>query len=89
MTDATNATNTVLTTAEQLMPVLLAAISAGVKTTTPYGAVIAMIAEVMPPLIASFGANSSQISALQNALISEVLASQSAYDDIAKQRGLA
>lgn len=79
---------TALATAESMMPMLLAAISAGTTAGAPQAALIAMAAQVIPPLIQSFGANSSQIQQLMNALIPEIKADQQTYDAIAKERGL-
>ncbi len=79
---------TALATAETLMPVLLAAISAGKLAGAPQDALIAMAAQVIPALITSFGANSSQIGQLMAAIVTEVKADQAIYDAIAAQRGL-
>ncbi len=79
---------TTLTTAEQLLPVLLAAISSGAAATTPQGAVIAMVAQVIPPLLQSFSANSSQVEQLMTALVTQINANQATFDATAKARGL-
>ena len=79
---------TALTTAEQLLPVLLQAITAGAAATTPMGVVIAMVAEIVPPLIQSFGANSSQIQQLMSALVVQINAGQHVIDQAAAARGI-
>ncbi len=79
---------TALTTAEQLLPVLLAAIASGAQAATPQAAVIAMVAQVIPPLLQSFSANSSQIEQLMTALVTQINANQSAFDATAQTRGL-
>ena len=83
-----NVEQVALTTAEQLLPVLIQAISAGAQASTPQLAVIAMVAQVIPPLLQSFSANSAQIQQLMTALVTEITASQAGFDAIAKQRGL-
>lgn len=91
MTDPTQVQaieQTALTTAEQLLPVLLAAISSGAAATTPQAAVIAMIAQVIPPLLQSFSANSTQIEQLMTALVTQINANQAIFDATAKARGL-
>ena len=79
---------TALTTAEQLLPVLLQAITAGAAATTPMGVLIAMVAEIVPPLIQSFGANSSQIQQLMSALVVQINAGQQVIDQAAAARGI-
>ena len=79
---------TALSTAEAMMPMLLAAISAGQTAAAPQAALIAMAAQVIPPLIQSFGATSAQVQQLMNALVPEIKADQMQYDAIAKARGL-
>ncbi len=79
---------TALSTAEAMMPMLLAAISAGQAAAAPQATLIAMAAQVIPPLIQSFGATSAQVQQLMNALVPEIKADQMQYDAIAKARGL-
>lgn len=78
-----------LSVAEQMLPVLLQAIAAGAATTTPEAAIIAMVAEIVPPLINSFGANSAQIQQLMQALVKEINAGQAVIDKDAAARGIA
>lgn len=77
-----------VTTAEQLLPVLLAGLSAGSAAATPQGAMIAMVAEILPPLIQSFGANSGQIAQLLTALSAQIKVGQAAIDAAAAARGI-
>lgn len=77
-----------LTTAEQLLPVLIQGITAGAAATTPAGVLIAMVAEIVPPLIQSFGANSSQINELMSALVVQINAGQKVIDQAAAARGI-
>ncbi|MHB1266435.1 MAG: hypothetical protein ACYCY2_02390 [Acidithiobacillus ferriphilus] len=79
---------TALTTAEQLLPVLLQAVAAGSTATTPMGVLIAMVAEIVPPLIQSFGATSSQIQQLMTALVVQINAGQQVIDQAAAARGI-
>ena len=80
--------STALTTAEQLLPVVLAGISSGATAATPQGAIIAMVAEILPPLIQSFGANSGQIAQLLTALSAQIKTGQAAIDAAAAARGI-
>ncbi len=77
-----------LSTAEQMLPVLLAGIASGMQAGTPQAAVIAMIAEVVPPLIQSFGATSSQIQSLMTALAINIEANQQVINAAAAARGI-
>lgn len=79
---------TALTTAEQLLPVLIEAIAAGQKTATPQETIIAMAAAVIPPLVSSFGASSKQIAQLLTALVPQIEAGQAAIDAAAAARGI-
>ena len=79
---------TALSTAEQLLPVLLQAITSGAAATTPMGVLIAMVAEIVPPLIQSFGATSSQIQQLMTALVTQINAGQQVIDQSAAARGI-
>ena len=94
MTTASGTTSTetvgqaVLTTAEQLLPVLLQALTAGAATSTPMAAVIAMAAQIIPPLIQSFGATSSQIEQLMTVLVTQIQAGQQVIDQAAAARGI-
>ena len=84
-----NSTETaVLNTAEAMLPALLAAISSGMAASTPEAAVIAMVAEVLPPLIQSFGATSSQVQQLMSALAVQIKANQNVIDQAAEARGI-
>lgn len=78
----------VLNTAEAMLPALLAAITSGMAATTPEAAVIAMVAEVLPPLIQSLGANSAQIQQLMSALAVQIKANQNVIDQAAEARGI-
>ncbi len=78
----------VLATAEQLLPVLISALTAGANAGAPGVALIAMAAEVIPPLIQSFGANSSQIRQLMSVLVVQVNAGQQVIDQAAEARGI-
>ena len=77
-----------MTTAEQLLPVLLAGLSAGATAATPQAALIAMVAEIIPPLIQSFGANSGQIAQLLTSLAGQIKVGQAAIDAAAAARGI-
>ena len=85
---ATTIEQAALTTAEQLLPVLVAALQAGATAGAPGPALIAMAAEVIPPLIQSFGANSSQINELMSALVVQINAGQKVIDQAAAARGI-
>jgi hypothetical protein len=88
MTTETIIEQAALTTAEQMLPVLLQAVAAGAIATTPEGAVIAMVAEIVPPLIQSFGATSGQIQQLMSALVANINAAQKGIDQAAAARGI-
>lgn len=77
-----------LTTAQQLMPILLAGLSAGASAATPQGAMIAMAAEIIPELVKSFGANSGEIKQMLSTLAGQITISQSAIDAAATARGI-
>ncbi len=77
-----------LTTAEQLLPVLISALEAGATAGAPGAALIAMAAEVIPPLIQSFGATSSQIGQLMSVLVVQINAGQQVIDHAAASRGI-
>ena len=77
-----------LTTAEQLLPALLSALTAGAAAGAPGPALIAMAAEVIPPLIQSFGATSSQIGQLMSVLVVQINAGQQVIDQAAAARGI-
>ena len=85
---ATAIEQTALTTAEQMLPVLIQAVASGAAATTPEAAVIAMVAEIVPPLIQSFGATSGQIQQLMSALVVNINAGQKAIDQAAEARGI-
>lgn len=77
-----------LTTAEQLLPVIIAALEAGAGAGAPQAVLIAQVAAVIPPLIQSFGANSDQIQSLMGALVTQIQASQKTIDAAAASRGI-
>jgi hypothetical protein len=79
---------TILITAETLLPVLVQALLAGSAATTPAGTLIALVAEVLPPLIQSFGATSSQIQELMTALVTSINKNQALIDAAAAARGI-
>lgn len=79
---------TTLQVAEQMLPVILTMLQSGGAAGAPEVALIEMAAQAIPPLVQSFGANSSQISQLLRVLQSQIRQQQASIDEIAKARGL-
>jgi hypothetical protein len=94
-TDATSAPSTasvveqtVINTAEKLIPVILAGISAGTGAANPYAATIAALAPVIVQLIQMQGAGASELATIMNAMTTSVTNTQAQIDAAAKARGV-
>ncbi len=80
--------NAALTTAEQLLPLVIDAISAGSAATNVQDSMIAMVATMLPTLIQSFGMQSSQLQRLLSVTYAKIQENQAAMDAVAAARGI-
>lgn len=79
---------TALQTAEKLLPIILAGISAGTMASNPYAATIAALAPVIVELIQMQGAGATQLAQIMNAMVTSVTNTQAQIDEAAKARGV-
>lgn len=79
---------TALSVAEQLTPILVAGLNAAAAAGAPQAALLAMAAEVIPPMIQSFGATSGQIAQIMAPLIQNIKVGQAGIDQAAQARGI-
>lgn len=79
---------TALTTAEQLLPVILDGVQAGVGASNPYTATIAAIAPIIVELIKMRQAGASELAQVMAAMTSSVASTQAQIEDAAKARGV-
>ena len=79
---------TALTTAEQLLPVILAGVQAGVGASNPYVATIEAIAPVIVKLIQMQQAGAPELAQIMAGLTSGVATAQTQIEAAAKVRGV-
>lgn len=85
---ATVVEQTVIATAEKLIPVILAGISAGTTSANPYAATIAALAPIIVQLIQMQGAGASELAQIMNAMTTSIANTQAQIDAAAKARGV-
>lgn len=77
-----------LTTAEQLMPAILAGVQVGIGASNPYVAVAEAIAPMLVKLIQMQQAGAPELAQIMAALTSGVASAQSQIEAAAKARGV-
>lgn len=82
------AEQTAIATAQQLMPVILAGLSAGTASASPAAATIAALAPVIVQLIQMRGAGASELATILTAMTTGVQTSQAQIDAAAIARGV-
>ena len=84
----TLAEQTAVATAQQLLPVILAGVSAGASAASPAAATIAALAPVIVQLIQMRGAGASELAQIMSAMTSGVSTAQAQIDAAAAARGV-
>ncbi|MGC8703642.1 MAG: hypothetical protein ACP5RV_12045 [Thiomonas sp.] len=84
----TVAEQTAIATAQQLLPVILAGVSAGASASSPAAATIAALAPVIVQLIQMRGAGAAELAQIMQAMTSGVQAAQGQIDAAAAARGV-
>jgi malonyl CoA-acyl carrier protein transacylase len=82
------AEQTAMATAQQLLPVILAGVSAGASAASPAAATIAALAPVIVQLIQMRGAGAAELASIMSAMTSSVGAAQAQIDAAAAARGV-
>jgi len=82
------AEQTAIATAQQLLPVILAGVSAGASASSPAAATIAALAPVIVQLIQMRGAGASELAQIMAAMTSGVQTAQAQIDAAAAARGV-
>lgn len=82
------AEQTAIATAQQLLPVILAGVSAGASAASPAAATIAALAPVIVQLIQMRGAGASELASIMAAMTSGVQTAQGQIDAAAAARGV-
>ncbi len=82
------AEQTVAATAQQLLPVILAGVSAGASAASPAAATIAALAPVIVQLIQMRSAGASELAQIMAAMSAGVQAAQGQIDAAAAARGV-
>ncbi len=82
------AEQTAIATAQQLLPVILAGVSAGASAASPAAATIAALAPVIVQLIQMRGAGASELASIMSAMTSGVQTAQGQIDAAAAARGV-
>ena len=85
---ATLAEQTAVATAQQLLPVILAGMSAGASAVSPIAATAAALAPVILQLINMGGAGSNELAQLMTAMMSGVQSNQAQIDAAAAAKGV-
>ena len=79
---------TAIATAQQLIPVILAGMSAGASAVNPAAATAAALAPVIVQLIQMRGAGASELAQILSAMMAGVQANQAQIDAAAAARGI-
>lgn len=79
---------TAIATAQQLIPVILAGMSAGASAANPAAATAAALAPVIVQLIQMRGAGASELAQILSAMMAGVQANQAQIDAAAAARGI-
>jgi len=82
------AEQTAIATAQQLLPVILAGVSAGASAANPGAATIAALAPVIVQLIQMRGAGASELAQIMAAMTAGVQTAQAQIDAAAAARGV-
>ena len=82
------AEQTAIATAQQLLPVILAGVSAGASAANPAAATIAALAPVIVQLIQMRGAGASELASIMSAMTAGVQTAQGQIDAAAAARGV-
>lgn len=82
------AEQTAIATAQQLLPVILAGVTAGAAAASPGAATIAALAPVIVQLIQMRGAGASELASIMSAMTAGVQAAQGQIDAAAAARGV-
>jgi len=85
----TLAEQTAIATAQQLLPVILAGVSAGASASSPAAATIAALAPVIVQLIQMRGAGAAELAQIMSAMTSSIQLGQAQIDAAAAARGVA
>jgi len=85
---STLAEQTAIATAQQLLPVILAGVSAGAAASNPAAATIAALAPVIVQLIQMRGAGASELAQIMQAMTAGVSGAQAQIDAAAAARGV-
>ncbi len=79
---------TALTTAQQLLPVILAGVAAGASAASPQAATVAALAPILVQLIQTGGAGASELGQIISAMMTGIQTSSAQLDAIAAARGV-
>jgi len=79
---------TAIATAQQLLPVILAGVSAGASASNPAAATIAALAPVIVQLIQMRGAGAAELAQIMQAMTTSISSSQAQIDAAAAARNV-